>query len=157
MDSGIGYSFLLSFEEKEGRFMERLSQLLTEIDARQTLIQAVLSGRRTQQHEYQKVSIQRLLLKNDWYYQFTYHYSQKVHHENIAGDQFVERFCQLFPGEFKQAVVYTNEADWQILSSKKRKVTILRKQPSKVMQAELRRKGKLLPKCSTSFARLIGF
>jgi SAM-dependent methyltransferase len=64
-------------------------------------------------------------------YQFTYYYSEKVIHKNLEHDKAGLEMLDLLNGIFRQAILFTREADYQILISKKNKVKILKKKASK--------------------------
>ncbi len=96
------------------------------------MITATLSQRRKPgETEYSKVTIKPAMLKQRLHYQFTYYYSNKVTHENIPAEQWPEQMMKLFEETFRQGLLCTEAADYQVLISKKYKVSILTKSPSK--------------------------
>jgi len=112
--------------------MENLQNLLTELLDQQQLLQGILSNLRSKDPEsYNKVQVKQMELKGELYLQFSYFYEKKVLHENIPLGEAVEKLMQLFTEKFKQGMLHTEEADFQILISKKHKVTILKKNPTK--------------------------
>ncbi len=70
---------------------------------------------------FQKVSVRPLLLQGGLRYQFTYHYPQKVLHENLPPpQQAYEMIFSLLGSTFRQGgILFTASADWQMLVSKK--------------------------------------
>ncbi|WZL72916.1 SAM-dependent methyltransferase [Clostridiaceae bacterium 35-E11] len=112
--------------------MENIKTLIKEILAEQSLIYFILSKvRRKDPEGFDKVTIRPILLKNEFVYQFTYHYQKKVMHENLEQNEAFCKMMELFETQFRQGQVYTPTGDYQILISKKFKVTLLKKPPSK--------------------------
>lgn len=112
--------------------MEALRNLIHQIAQEGSLITATLSQRRKPgETEYSKVTIKPAMLKQRLHYQFTYYYSNKVTHENILAEQWPEQMMKLFEETFRQGLLCTEAADYQVLISKKYKVSILTKSPSK--------------------------
>lgn len=112
--------------------MDSLRKLVMDIFEEQALINATLSQLRKREGQlYSKVQIKPLLLKNKLHYQFAYHQNNKVIHENLEPDQAASTVITLFEETFRQGMLYTPEADYQILISKKYKVSILTRSPSK--------------------------
>lgn len=112
--------------------MEALRNLIHQIAQEGSLITATLSQRRKPgETEYSKVTIKPAMLKQRLHYQFTYYYSNKVTHENIPAEQWPEQIMKLFEETFRQGLLCTEAADYQVLISKKYKVSILTKSPSK--------------------------
>ncbi len=112
--------------------MDTLEALLTDIISSELLTQASISNvRDKQQTLYTKVSIKPVLIKDKLTYQFTYTYPQKVQHENMSSNDAIFQLKDLFQHLFKQGVLHTKEADYHVLISKKFKVTVLKKLPTK--------------------------
>ncbi|AFS78249.1 hypothetical protein Curi_c12380 [Gottschalkia acidurici 9a] len=112
--------------------MEKLEQLMEKIIKEEELIYAVLSNLKNKNAiEFNKVNIKPVLIKNEKYIQLAYEYKDKVLHKNLTNDECIEELKNLFSNYFKQAMIFTIEADYQILLSKKGKVSILKKKPTK--------------------------
>ncbi|WP_237690816.1 class I SAM-dependent methyltransferase [Paenibacillus caui] len=113
--------------------METLRKLIHQIAEEGGLISATLSQRRNKSEEqaYTKVQIKPVELKGQLHYQLAYYFSNKVTHENILPALLEERLAELFETTFRQALLCTVDADYQVLISKKFKVSILTKAPSK--------------------------
>ncbi|GAB6992438.1 class I SAM-dependent methyltransferase [Paenibacillus pini] len=112
--------------------MESLRKLINQITAEASLISATLSQlRKKEGATYTKVQIKPVEIKKQLQYQFAYYYSNKVVHENISPVQAEITLNELFQNTFRQAVICTPEADYQILISKKYKVSILTKTATK--------------------------
>ncbi|QZY54837.1 class I SAM-dependent methyltransferase [Crassaminicella profunda] len=111
--------------------MDKIHELVEKILKEESLIYFVLSNIRKKDPEmYDKVTIRPVILKDKKVYQFTYNYQKKVNHENLKEEEMIEKVMTLFE-QFKQGQIFTNEADYQILISKKFKVKILKKPPTK--------------------------
>jgi SAM-dependent methyltransferase len=76
------------------------------------------------------------LIKDELKYQFAYNYANKVIHRNLDMDDAKEEINYLIGDIFRQVMLFTTEADYQILISKKGKASILKKKASKT-QANL--------------------
>ncbi|MGZ7444566.1 class I SAM-dependent methyltransferase [Paenibacillus sp. TH7-28] len=112
--------------------MESLQSLAGQLAEQASLITATISGRRKlSETEYSKVQIKPVELKQRLHYQFAYHYPNKVIHRNIPAESFADELMKLFAETFRQGLLCTAEADYQVLISKKFKVTILKKAPSR--------------------------
>ncbi|KAF9117916.1 hypothetical protein BGX30_004974 [Mortierella sp. GBA39] len=141
---------LLSYEEKEGRFdeaenvlfrlldqreiteEEALRKLIHDIIGESTLITATLSQLRKREGiSFTKVQIKPVELKKKVHYQLAYVHPNKVVHQNLTAAEAEQTIIELFEQTFRQALICTPEADYQILISKKYKVSILTKSPTK--------------------------
>ncbi|WP_136608972.1 class I SAM-dependent methyltransferase [Paenibacillus dokdonensis] len=112
--------------------MESLRKLIHDITEETTLITATLSQLRKREGvPYTKVQIKPVELKKKIHYQFAYVHPNKVVHQNIPAEEAEEAIMQLFEQTFRQGMICTPDADYQILISKKYKVSILTKSPSK--------------------------
>lgn len=112
--------------------MESLRNLVHQLAEEGTLISATLSQRRKAgETSYTKVVVKPVELKKSLHYQLAYHYDNKVTHENIAASLFEERIVAMFEDTFRQGLICAVNADYQVLISKKYKVSILKKSPSK--------------------------
>ncbi|MFD1884124.1 class I SAM-dependent methyltransferase [Paenibacillus wenxiniae] len=117
--------------------MESLQKLIHQLLDSGELISATLSQRRKRDPEgFNKVVIKPVELKKNLYYQFAYHYSNKVTHDNIPAAEAERPLMELFEETMRQGLLCTAEADYQILISKKYKVSILTKTATKT-QADL--------------------
>lgn len=112
--------------------LESLRKLIHDITEETTLITATLSQlRKREGMTYTKVQIKPVELKKKIYYQFAYVHPNKVVHQNVPAEEAEEAIMQLFEQTFRQGMICTPDADYQILISKKYKVSILTKSPSK--------------------------
>lgn len=129
--------------------MEALRKLITQIIQDTSLITASLSQlRKREGASYTKVTIKPVELKNKLFYQFAYYSGTKVTHENVPAEEAGALLTALLEETFRQALFCTPEADYQVLISKKYKVSILTKSPTKtrsdIMLAHNRKKTYIL-------------
>ncbi len=100
----------------------------------QQLIFAVLSGIRKGVGEGpDKMDIKPVVVKEAFHYQITSYYGQKVNHENVSEKRLWELLQRWLGPYFKQGMLYTAGADYQILFSKKMKEKVLKKPPSRFL------------------------
>ncbi|WMM25525.1 SAM-dependent methyltransferase [Tissierella sp. MB52-C2] len=112
--------------------MEEVKTLMDEIILNNEIIYGVISNlRKKNEDSFTKVSIKPVLIKDIVKLQFTYEYKNKVIHENLEYSESIDEIERLLIEEFKQAVIFTKKADYQILISKKGKINILKKKPTK--------------------------
>ncbi|WP_438444703.1 class I SAM-dependent methyltransferase [Gorillibacterium sp. sgz5001074] len=117
--------------------MDKLKELAERLCGEGKLVQAVLSGPRSKTPEApSKIKIKPLLLKGDRVYQFERTVGAKVFHENVAPEEAGSRLADWLAGAFKQGLLQTAEADYQVLVDKKGKVSILERGATK-QEAEL--------------------
>lgn len=112
--------------------MEALKELIEQVITGRTLITATLSQLRSKgEVSYSKVQIKPVMLKGKLHYQFAYYTGPKVEHRNIPAESAGEEMLTLFRETFRQGLLCTTAADYQVLISKKYKVSILTKSASK--------------------------
>lgn len=112
--------------------MEKVFKILDEVINSEKLIYAVFSNvRKGVEKEFVKLKIKPVLLKNQRVLQFEYEYDQKVFHENLSNVEAIDIAFGLIKTYFKQAMIYTIDADYQVLVSKKGAAKVLEKAPSR--------------------------
>ncbi len=112
--------------------MKKVDGLLREVMLNHKLISGVLSGKKQKDAvEYNKVTIKPVNIKGDIQIQFTYKFDKKVTHSNLSYDSALEEILYLMDKCFKQTVLFTTEADYQIFTNKKGKEKILKNKPTK--------------------------
>lgn len=112
--------------------MNDISLLFKDIILEKKLIYGVLSNLKNKGEDtFNKVNIKPVLIKEEEKLQFTFEYEKKVLHKNLDSLEAVEELEKLLEEYFRQAMLFTTEADYQILISKKGKSTILKKKPTK--------------------------
>lgn len=112
--------------------MNNLDELLKETISKKSFIFAVLSNLKSKTEEsYNKVDIKPVLIKEEIKFQFTYYYQSKVIHENLEPSNAIVEMKELLTNKFRQGMIFTREADYQILISKKGVINILKKKSTK--------------------------
>ena len=111
--------------------MKEIENLWQEIIKEECLINALFSNvRNKNETHYNQVKIKPILMRDKLYYQFEYVFETKVTHENISPEEVVGHIMSL-SGLMKQINVYTAHNDYQVLISKKLKVTVIKKNATK--------------------------
>lgn len=112
--------------------MEKLKELIEKIICSEELIMAVFSNlRRRDNISYNKVEVQPVLIQGEIKYQFTYEFEKKVNHKNLNIEETIEELEYLYYDKFRQIMMFTEAADYQILISKKRKVKMIKQKPTR--------------------------
>lgn len=108
--------------------------IIEETIRRDELIFGVLSQvKKGVEKTYTKVDIKPVLIKEERVYHITYYYDKKVLHENVNQGEAIERIQTLMVTYFKQAQLFTVNADLQILMSKDGTGTVLKKPATRMM------------------------
>lgn len=113
---------------------EELLELIKRLLGERLLIQATLSQVRRRDpsgNGCTKVTVKPVELKGELNYQFSSFCGPKVFHDNLRPEEAEARFAELFAEQFRQGLLQTGEADYQVLISKKGKTGILKKPPTK--------------------------
>lgn len=117
--------------------MEELKKLTEELCLGGKLIQAVLSNPRSKAEELpSKIKAKPVLLKGERMIQLEKTVGPKAFHENITPGEAAQRLADWLQGHFRQGLLKTAEADYQVLADKKGRISILRKAATS-QQAEL--------------------
>jgi SAM-dependent methyltransferase len=117
--------------------MEKLKELTDRLCREGALLQATLSSPRTKSQELpSKIKVKPVLLKGTTVYQFERTIGPKVFHENVSAEEASGKLADWLAGHFKQGLLQTAEADYQVLVDKKGHASILSK-PGTKKQAEL--------------------
>lgn len=112
--------------------MSNPTDLLHDLVDHRTLLYAVLSDpKRRDSDGVRKVAVKPLLLKGELAYQLEYHHEKKVLHRNLTPAEVVEEMVELLAERFKQAQVYSREADYQVFMNKGGQVKILKQPPTR--------------------------
>lgn len=114
--------------------MEKILEKLSDILENDLFIKANLSNRRNKDKDsYSKIDIEPVLVKNSINYQLTYVYKNKVSHENLNEEEFLQKLVELLE-DFRQFIIYSVNEDIQVLISKKGKIKTLSHKPTKEKQ-----------------------
>ncbi|GMQ62335.1 class I SAM-dependent methyltransferase [Vallitalea maricola] len=112
--------------------MENVHALIESIIKTNNINNIILSRvRKKDDTNYNKVNVKPVIIKGRLLYQFAYHYTKKVTHNNLDHDDTINELKNLMENYFKQGNFYTLEADYQVLVSKKGKANIIKKPPTK--------------------------
>lgn len=104
-------------------------ELLEQIFSDETLIFATLSSP-LKETKAQKASIRPLLIKGALHFQLTEQRGAQAVHQNLSKNQ-CRDWLKTHLSDYKQTFLFTRLADYQILVSKKQKITLLKKAPTK--------------------------
>jgi len=112
--------------------MQNITELMEKIIHEKTLIYAVFSNVRNKSEKtFSKVTVKKVIVKNEVKHQFEYFYDKKVEHVNRDGQGTIDEMCHLIEHYFRQSVINTIDSDYQVLISKKGKTKILKKAASR--------------------------
>lgn len=112
--------------------MNEVIDLLNKIILDKEIIYGVLSNlRKKDGNSFNKVTIKPVIIKDEIRLQFTYEYMNKVLHKNLEYSESIDEIESLLNCKFKQGIVFTKKADYQILVNKKGRAAILKKKPTK--------------------------
>lgn len=113
--------------------MENLIQMINESMSEYKLNQIVLSKvRKKDEDAFHKVTVKPVKIQGKIVYQFVYQYAKKVFHNNMEREQAVDACRELVSTYFRQVNLFTTEGDYQAMISKKGKVHLKKKPPTKV-------------------------
>lgn len=111
--------------------MESLKQIIATSVIEQNIINIVISNQKKKdENSYNKVSIKPFISGDKLMYQFAYVFAKKTTHKNIESSHLFEEIQAELNNNFKQAVIFTVSADYQILTNKD-SIKILKQKPSK--------------------------
>lgn len=112
--------------------MEKLYGSFENILELESLISGIFSASRNKEKiPYERVRIKPVLIKGEYRIQFAYDYKNKVIHENLNKAEALLKFKALSLNEFRNINIFTIDEDLEVLISKKKKVRINSKKPSK--------------------------
>ncbi len=131
------HRFSIFNPESEMCVVESLKALIEQLINDRTLIMATLSQVRNKGETCTKVQIKPVELKGKLHYQFASYIGTKVEHRNVPAELAAEDMTLSFRESYRQGLLCTVEADYQVLISKKFKVSILTKSPSKKEEPDL--------------------
>lgn len=112
--------------------MEKLLHIVDESIKQHKVHQIILSKvKKKDDKAFHKVVIKPVSIKGRVVYQFGYQYPKKISHVNMEKHKAVEACMELIQGYFQQVNIFTTEADYQAMISKKGKVHLQKKAPTK--------------------------
>lgn len=86
-----------------------------------TFIEMIISNKRNKEEKINKIDIRPIILKEEIIYQLSSYSDDKVYHENLKKNEFIDYISEKIYEEYKQCMIFTKEKDIQILLSKKEK------------------------------------
>ncbi|MEA3384514.1 MAG: SAM-dependent methyltransferase [Campylobacterota bacterium] len=123
--------------------MQNINELIKKVINEETIVKATLSGiRKRGEKTFNKVTIKKVIIKNEEKHQFEYFYDTNVEHKNFNNDETTTEMSSLIETYFKQAVINTIDHDYQILISKKGVAKILKKAATRVFEEPSHNKKK---------------
>jgi SAM-dependent methyltransferase len=112
--------------------MQNINELIKKAINDEGIICATLSGvRKKSEKTFNKVTIKKVIIKNEEKHQFEYIYDKNVEHKNLDNDETQAEVCKLIETYFKQAVINTIDHDYHILINKKGEAKISKKAPTR--------------------------
>ncbi len=123
--------------------IENISELMNTATNEENIIYAIFSGvRKNVEKTFNKVTIKKVVIKNETKHQFEYFYDKNVEHKNLNNDETITEMCELIETYCKQAIIHTVESDYQVLVNKKGKSRILKKKPTRKFEVTSHNKKK---------------
>ncbi len=108
--------------------MEKLLHIVDESIKQHKVHQIILSKvKKKDDKAFHKVVIKPVSIKGRVVYQFGYQYPKKISHVNMEKHKAVEACMELIQDYFQQVNIFTTEADYQAMISKKGKVHLQKK------------------------------
>jgi len=80
-----------------------------------------------------KASIRPILIQNQLHYQITTQVNTQSLHVNLTQTDLISHVIQLMNTGFKQAILYTQDSEYHVLTNNKGKITILKKPVSETL------------------------
>lgn len=112
--------------------MENIRELSERIINNEAIIFATFSGIKNKSLKtFNKVTIKKVMIKNELKHQFEYIYDKNVEHKNLNKVDSINEIDNLLQTYFKQALINTLESDYHILVSKSGVVKINKKAATK--------------------------
>lgn len=112
--------------------MEQIYDLIEDVLEKEDLIYGVFSNVRSGvEKSFKKLTVKPVIIKKQKKIQLEYTYDTQVKHENLTHSEGIDIIYSLLSTYFKQGMLYTLDADYQILISKKGKAKLLKKAPSR--------------------------
>ena len=106
--------------------MDQIKNALEHCLFEQTPVKIIFSSKRKKSLPYRKVTLRPIVLHGQTLYQAEYLYEKKAIHENLGQEQVLNACIEFILRDFKQANLFTEEEDLQILASKPDRPKLLR-------------------------------
>ena len=115
--------------------MENTTELIKKIVNEENIINATFSGIQNKSKKtFNKVTLKKVIIKNETKHQFEYFYDKNVEHKNLNTDETISEICKLIETYFKQVLVNTINFDYHILINKKGIVKVNKKAATRQFQ-----------------------
>lgn len=111
--------------------MQKAIELLEQLLHDQHLLRATLSGPLAKSNPITRVRIRPVELQGQLYYQFAYHEANKVKHRNLGQNESLSEIIALLSDKYRQALICSPAADYQIFVNPNGKVRVLNRPASK--------------------------
>lgn len=111
--------------------MHKVIELITELLGVESLLAATLSRPQDKRNPVTRVHIRPIELQGQLHYQFAYYEAEKVKHRNLTKAESREELVYLLSKDYRQALLCSPEADYQLLINPGGKAKILKRPPSK--------------------------
>lgn len=128
----VDNSYTIDLEEYPVTQLHDLAEVLREKVLKGTIIGATLSNiKKGVEKTYNKVTVTPFSSKEGVLYQLTFTYDKKVTHQNCSEEDVVGEILKLMESYFRNATFFVEDEDIHVLTSKKGKITMLHKKPTK--------------------------
>jgi len=115
--------------------MQNLKDLIPKIINEESIISATFSGIKNKATKtFNKVTIKKVIIKNEEKHQFEYIYDKNVEHKNLNNEETIHEMCNLMETYFKQVLINSIVSDYHILMNKRGEAKINKKAASKVFE-----------------------
>ena len=123
--------------------MQNITELIEKVINEETIINATLSGVRNKSTKtFNKLTIKKVIIKNEEKHQFEYFYDKNVEHKNLNNNESIKEMTNLIETYFKQVLINTVDSDYHILVNKKGEVKINKKKPTRKFEEPSHNKKK---------------
>ena len=123
--------------------MQNITELIEKVINQETIINATLSGVRNKSTKtFNKLTIKKVIIKNEEKHQFEYFYDKNVEHKNLNNNESIKEMTNLIDTYFKQVLINTVDSDYHILVNKKGEVKINKKKPTRKFEEPSHNKKK---------------
>ena len=123
--------------------MQNITELIEKVINQETIINATLSGVRNKSTKtFNKLTIKKVIIKNEEKHQFEYFYDKNVEHKNLNNNESIKEMTNLIETYFKQVLINTVDSDYHILVNKKGEVKINKKKPTRKFEEPSHNKKK---------------
>lgn len=120
-----------------------IKQLINEILKGNKFIYAVFTTQRNKNdNPYKKITARPVVIKSENFIQLEKFTDTKVFHENLSYDDAGSAIIDLIINDYRNINIFAEDADYQLMVSKKGSVKVLEKEPSKKLKTEEHNKKK---------------